>query len=186
MSFDCVFGVTSNSPTDLLAFAFNNILLRSKFYVIPLAGIWMAGHMKGGEWGFLLFNYAVFFVRVHFSLFIFLQPNCFKPKGKLGFPVAQRVKNMAAIQETQEMWVRYLGWKDPLEEQMAIHFSILAQKVPWTEEPDSLQSRGSQESYTTERLHVHALKLLNHTTQKTKASLFAGMACSGLNKVTKI
>ena len=100
--------------------------------------------------------------------------------------MAQQVKNMAAIQETQEMWVRYLGWKDPLEEQMAIHFSILAQKVPWTEEPDSLQSRGSQESYTTERLHVHALKLLNHTTQKTKASLFAGMACSGLNKVTKI
>ena len=74
------------SPADLLAFAFNNILLRSKFYVIPLASIWMAGHMKGGEWGFLLFNYAVFFVRVHFSLFIFLQPNCFKPKGKLGFP----------------------------------------------------------------------------------------------------
>ena len=65
---------------------------------------------------------------------------------------------------------------------MAIHFNIPAQKMPWTEEPGSLQSRGSQESYTTERLHAHALKLLNHVTQKTKASLLAGMACSGLKQ----
>ena len=49
-------------------------------------------------------------------------------------PVAQLVKNLPAMQETQEMWVRSLDWKDPLEEDMATHSSILAWKIPWTEE----------------------------------------------------
>ena len=43
--------------------------------------------------------------------------------------------------------VQTLGQEDPLEEGMAIHFSILAWKVPWTEEPNRLQSMGSQELY---------------------------------------
>ena len=55
--------------------------------------------------------------------------------------VAQMVKCLPAMQET---WVRFLGWKDPLEKEMAIHSSTLAWKIPWTEEPDSLQSMGSQ------------------------------------------
>ena len=42
------------------------------------------------------------------------------------------------------MRVRFLGWEDPLEEQMATHSSILAGKIPWTEEPGGLQSIGSQ------------------------------------------
>ena len=42
------------------------------------------------------------------------------------------------------MWVWSLGQEDPLEEGMAIHCSILAWKIPWTEEPDGLWSRGSQ------------------------------------------
>ena len=42
------------------------------------------------------------------------------------------------------MWVRSLGWEDPLEEEMAIYSSILAWKIPWTEKPGRLQSRGSQ------------------------------------------
>ena len=46
--------------------------------------------------------------------------------------MAQRVKNLPAIQETG---VRFLGWEDPLEERMATHFSILAWRIPWTEEP---------------------------------------------------
>ena len=54
------------------------------------------------------------------------------------------VKNLPAIQETQEMWVRSLGQQDPVEEEMAIHSSILAWKIPWTEEPDGLQSMGLQ------------------------------------------
>ena len=48
----------------------------------------------------------------------------------------------------QETWVQLLGWEDPLEKEMAIHSSILAWKIPWTEEPGGLQSMGSQESDT--------------------------------------
>ena len=42
------------------------------------------------------------------------------------------------------MWVRALGWEDPLEEDMATHSSILAWRIPWTGEPDGLWSTGSQ------------------------------------------
>ena len=55
--------------------------------------------------------------------------------------VAQIVKNPAAIQET---WVRPLVREDPLEKGMATHSSILAWRIPWTEEPGGLQSTGSQ------------------------------------------
>ena len=44
----------------------------------------------------------------------------------------------------QETWVPSLGQEDPLEEEMATHSSTLAWKIPWTEEPGGLQSRGSQ------------------------------------------
>ena len=54
--------------------------------------------------------------------------------------MAQIVKNLPAMQETQ---VRSLGGEDPLEEDMASHSSILAWRVPWTEEPGGLQSMGS-------------------------------------------
>ena len=46
----------------------------------------------------------------------------------------------------RETWVRFLGQEDPLEKEMAIHSSILAWKISWTEEPGRLQSMGSQES----------------------------------------
>ena len=55
--------------------------------------------------------------------------------------VAQMVKNLPAAQETQ---VQLLGWEDPLEKEMATHSSIPAWKISWTEEPDGLQSMGSQ------------------------------------------
>ena len=55
--------------------------------------------------------------------------------------VAQREKNLPAVQETR---VRSLGWEDPLEEGMATHSSILAWRIPWTEEPGGLQPMGSQ------------------------------------------
>ena len=42
------------------------------------------------------------------------------------------------------MWVPSLGWEDPLEKEMATHFSILAWKIPWTEDPGELQSTGLQ------------------------------------------
>ena len=46
------------------------------------------------------------------------------------------------MQETQETWVRSLGQEDPLEEGMATHFSVLAWRIPWKEEPGELQSTG--------------------------------------------
>ena len=55
--------------------------------------------------------------------------------------MVQMVKNMPAMQETQ---IQSLGWEDPLEKEMAAHSSILAQRIPWTEEPGGLQSMGSQ------------------------------------------
>ena len=48
----------------------------------------------------------------------------------------------------QELGVQYLGWEDPLEEEMATNSSILAWKVPWLEEHGGLQSMGSQNSWT--------------------------------------
>ena len=48
------------------------------------------------------------------------------------------------MQEMKETWVRPLGWEDPLEEEMASHSSVLAWKIPWTEEPGGLQSMGLQ------------------------------------------
>ena len=55
--------------------------------------------------------------------------------------MAQMVKNLPAVWEA---WVQSLGQEDPLKKGMAIHSSILAWKVSWTEEPGRLQSRGSQ------------------------------------------
>ena len=61
--------------------------------------------------------------------------------GGLQALVAQLVKNPPAMQET---WVLSLGGEDPLEKEMAIHSSTFAWKIPWTEEPDKLQSMGLQ------------------------------------------
>ena len=55
--------------------------------------------------------------------------------------VAQKVKNLPAMQETL---VGSLGWEDPLEKGKATRSSILAWRTPWTEEPEGLQSTGSQ------------------------------------------
>ena len=56
----------------------------------------------------------------------------------------KHVKNLPAMQELQGTWVQSLEWQDPLKDEMATHFSILDWRIPWTEEPGSLQSRGSQ------------------------------------------
>ena len=71
------------------------------------------------------------------------------PEEWIGYPLryswaslmAQLVKNMPAKWET---WVWPLGWEDPLEEGMTNHSSILAWRIPWTEQPGGLQSMGSQ------------------------------------------
>ena len=54
-----------------------------------------------------------------------------------GLTVRQTVKRLPTMRET---WVQFLGWEDPLEKEMATHSSILAGKIPWTEEPGRLQS----------------------------------------------
>ena len=71
-----------------------------------------------------------------------LQYSCLENSMDRGASLtAQLVKNLPGMQET---WVRFLGWEDPLEEEMANQSSILACRVPWTEEPGGLQSMGAQ------------------------------------------
>ena len=55
----------------------------------------------------------------------------------------------------QDMWVQSLGWEDPLEEGMAACSSILAERIPWIEDPGWLQLMGSQESDMTQQLNHH-------------------------------
>ena len=70
--------------------------------------------------------------------------------------MAQIIKNLPVIQESQ---VQSLGWEDPLEKGMATHPGMLAWRIPWTEEPGRLQSRGGRESDTTERLTLSLSQL---------------------------
>ena len=60
---------------------------------------------------------------------------------EMDFPGDSVGKESPAVQET---WVRSLGWEDPLEEGMATHSSVLAWRIPWTEEPGGRQSMGSE------------------------------------------
>ena len=57
------------------------------------------------------------------------------------FPIAQIIRKLPAMQKT---WVQSLGQEDPLEKEVATHFSILAWRIPWTEDLGGLQSMGSQ------------------------------------------
>ena len=70
--------------------------------------------------------------------------------------VAQTVKNLPAIQETQ---VQSLGWEDPLEKGMATKSTIFAWRIPWTEEPGKLQSMSHRESDMTEQLTLCPINL---------------------------
>ena len=68
--------------------------------------------------------------------------------------MAQTVENPPIMVDT---WGRSLGWEDPLEEDMATHSSVLAWKIPWTEEPGGLQSRDRKESDTKNSIVVQVL-----------------------------
>ena len=68
-----------------------------------------------------------------------------------GFASGSVVKNLPAMQET---WVQSLGGENPLEEGIATHSSILAWKIPWTEEPGGLQSMGSYRVDATEHIFL--------------------------------
>ena len=91
--------------------------------------------------------------------------------------VAQTVKNLPAMKET---WVQYLGQEDPLKKGMTTRCSIPAWKIPWTEEPDGLQSMGSQRvrhNWGTDK-HMkwvpltESLKLAKHSTQSSTYILY--------------
>ena len=77
--------------------------------------------------------------------------------------VARRWRICLPTQQMQETPLWSLGWEDHLEEEMAIHSHIFARKTPWTEEPDELQSMGSQKSRTWLSYWVHT-----HTRTHTK------------------
>ena len=68
-----------------------------------------------------------------------------------------KCKSYLPMQETREMWVPSLGWEDLLEEDITTHSSILSWRIPWTEEPDGLQSTGSQRvrHYWSNLAHKH-------------------------------
>ena len=73
--------------------------------------------------------------------------------------MAQGVKNPPAMQETHEMRVRSVSWKDPLEEGVETHSSVLAWEIPWTEEPGGLRFIGLQRvRYAEEHTHMHPLQ----------------------------
>ena len=74
----------------------------------------------------------------------------------MGFPGGSAVKNSPAMQEMQEMQFWSLDWEDPLEEERATHSSILAWKIPWTEEPGGLWFMQLQ-SVGHDWLNMHAL-----------------------------
>ena len=72
--------------------------------------------------------------------------------------IAQLVKNVPGVQET---WIRFLDREDPLEKEMATHFSILAWRIPWTEEPGGPQSWDCKELDTTEQLSTYLIGLFH-------------------------
>ena len=85
-----------------------------------------------------------------------------------GFPGGSAVKNLPAMQQTQETQVRLLVQEDPLEEGKATHFSVLARKISQTEEPHKVQYTGSQSQTKLKRLSTQGLvrgaliSILNH------------------------
>ena len=92
--------------------------------------------------GFNLFDINRALWGLNFFLILLFQPFSLLTAKPLGTSlVAQTVKHLPAMSETR---VQFLGWKYPLEKEMAMHSSTLAWKIPWMEGPDRLQSMGLQ------------------------------------------
>ena len=88
--------------------------------------------------------------------------------------MAQVVKNQPAMWET---WVQSLGWEDPLEEDMTTHSSILAWRIPWTEELCGLQFRVTKSQTRLKQFHTHSDSILKSRdiTLPTKLSIVKAM-----------
>ena len=81
------------------------------------------------------------------------------------FCMAQWVKNLPAIQESQETWVPLLSQEDPLKKEMATYSSILTWRIPWTEEPGRLESLRSQRighDLATEQRNKYSILWIHH------------------------
>ena len=97
--------------------------------------------------------------------------------GKLlkGLPGSSSVKHPLALQDTQETWARSLGQEDPLEKEMATQSCILAWRIPWTEEPGSLQSMESRELNTTQQLNHQEQEHIRHHSKLKLGSEYIGL-----------
>ena len=94
------------------------------------------------------------------------------PQGLLGSSgLAQSIKNLPAMQKT---WVRSLGQKYPLENIMATHCSILAWRIPWTEEPGGLPSMGLQSQTRLSNFHTHTHTHTELSSSDRKSICFEG------------
>ena len=100
-------------------------------------------------------NFSGTFKMISFSLKF--QGCIYYTSKQWSFLVAQLVENLPAMQETR-VWS--LGREDPLEKEMATHSSVLAWRIPWTEEPGGLQTMESQESDMTKQLNHQTVAIL--------------------------
>ena len=96
--------------------------------------------------------------------------------------LAERVKNLPAMQET---WIRSLGWKNLLEKGVATHSCILAWKISWTEEPDGLQSMGSQRIRHDGLTNTFTFHFQNNRTKKKKKNYNSSYNSSDLVNILK-
>ena len=133
--------------------------------------LYFSGKIVICDYFFSLIRLWVFWEFENECFYLFLCPPTLKIGDSL---VAQMVKCLSAMWETR---VQSLGWKDPLEKEMAAHASTLAWKSPWLEKPGRLQSMGSQRVG-----HDWATSL--HFTLKIRASGTIKMC--GINVVAKI
>ena len=102
-----------------------------------------------------LFFIMAILVSMKWCLFMVLI--CISLMTNESFPSGSALKNLPATYQTQERWVQSLDREDSMEEGMSTYSSILAGKIPWTEEPSSLQSMGCKESDKTEGACTHAV-----------------------------
>ena len=94
--------------------------------------------------------------------------------------MAQRIKRLPAMWETQ---VQSLGWEDPLEKEMATQSSILAWRIPWTEEPGGYRPCGCKERNTAEQLSTQPKTDMTSLVPSVKRVVVGGSARWGCSKV---
>ena len=100
--------------------------------------------LKNKKTHFISHAYFLSVCCAHLYIFTLPSSSCWASQMAQWFKKKKKKKIHLSMQEMQETWLRSLGQEDPLGEKMAMHSSVLAWKIPWTEEPGGLQSMGSQ------------------------------------------